>query len=61
MTFVARCITLHDMKPPAAITIRPTAEDYKILHTLGRKLGVNASAVIRQALRALAAKEGVKA
>ena len=48
------------MKPPAAITIRPTTEDYKILHTLGRKLGVNASAVIRQALRALAAKEGVK-
>jgi hypothetical protein len=56
-----QCITLKNMKPPQAITIRPTPKDYKILHTLCSKLGINASSVIRQALRLLAAKEKVKA
>ena len=55
-------IRLHDMKPsrtPRAVTIRPTVDDYRILTALRKKLGVNASAVIRQALRALAAKESI--
>jgi hypothetical protein len=45
---------------PKAITIRPTAEDYKIVVALCRKLEGNASSVIRQALRVLAEKQKVK-
>ena len=52
------------MKPPRtprAVTIRPTVDDYRILAALMKKLGVNTSAVVRMALRLLAAKEKVKA
>jgi len=52
--------TLHDMKKaPQAVTIRPTAEDNRILRDLCKKLGGTATSVIRHALRVLAAKEGV--
>jgi Arc/MetJ-type ribon-helix-helix transcriptional regulator len=59
--------TVHDMATtsrtvaPKAVTIRPTQEDNRILAALVRKLGINASAVIRQALRVLATKEKVRA
>lgn len=46
---------------PKAITIRPTPEDNRIVIALRRKLGINASAVTRQAWRLLAEKEKVKA
>jgi hypothetical protein len=45
---------------PTSIKFRP--EDRKIITALQQKLGVaDVSNIIRQALRALAAKEGVKA
>jgi len=54
--------TVHDMKKfPQAVTIRPTSEDNRILAALCKKLGGTATSVIRQALRVLAAKEGVTA
>jgi len=54
--------TLHDMKKaPQAVTIRPTAEDNRILQALCKKLGGSLTSVIRQALRVLAEKEGVRA
>lgn len=43
------------------IAMRPSLSDHKIVVALCRKLGVNASAVIRLGLRLLAEKEGVKA
>lgn len=43
------------------VTIRPTSEDQQLMDELGHKLGVSVSQVIRIALRALAAKEGVTA
>jgi len=46
-------------KAPQAVTIRPTAEDNRILRDLCKKLGGTATSVIRHALRVLAAKEGV--
>jgi Flp pilus assembly protein TadB len=46
---------------PKAITIRPSLEDFRIVVALRKKLGANASGVIRQALRLLAEKERVKA
>jgi hypothetical protein len=53
---------LHDMKKhPQAVTIKPTAEDNRIISLLSKKLGLNTTSVIRQALRLLAAKEGVTA
>jgi Arc/MetJ-type ribon-helix-helix transcriptional regulator len=39
------------------ISFKPTDEDRKILEWLKKKLGANASGVIRQALRALKEKE----
>jgi hypothetical protein len=54
-------ITLHDMAIPKALTIKPTPEDYRIVSALGKKLGLNTTSVIRQALRLLAEKEKVKA
>ena len=56
-----RCITLHDMNMPQAITIRPTPEDYKIVVALCKKKGGNLSSVTREAWRLLARKEKVKA
>jgi hypothetical protein len=54
--------TLHDMKKqPLAVTIRPTPEDNRIIAALCKKLGGSNTSVIRQALRVLAAKEGVTA
>jgi len=45
---------------PKLISIRPTAEDGRIVSQLRRKLGISASAVIRLGLRRLAEKEKVK-
>jgi len=53
---------LHDMKKqPQAVTIKPTPEDNRLISLLSKKLGLNTTSVIRQALRLLAAKEGVTA
>jgi hypothetical protein len=41
------------------ISIRPNPEDRKLLDALVKKLGVKPSELVRLALRALAAKEGV--
>jgi hypothetical protein len=43
------------------LTIRPTAEDKKLIAILRKKLGVEVSQIIRLGLRALATKEGVTA
>jgi hypothetical protein len=43
-----------------AVGFRLTVDDSRLLAALMKKLGVNPSAVLRQALRALAAKEEVK-
>jgi hypothetical protein len=43
------------------LTIRPTAEDKKLIAILRKRLGVEVSQIIRLGLRALAAKEGVSA
>lgn len=45
------------MSQPQIVTFRPTAEDYKILSALSRKLGIKRVDVLRQSLRLLAAKE----
>jgi hypothetical protein len=47
------------MKRPKNVGIKPTAEDYRILDALCKKLGGSPTSVIRQALRVLAAKEGL--
>jgi hypothetical protein len=49
------------MKQPKQIGLKPTTEDFKILTALCKKLGGSNTSVIRQALRVLAAKEGVTA
>ena len=49
------------MKHPQAVSIRPTAEDNKLIALLCKKLGGTATSVIRQALRLLADKEGLRA
>lgn len=50
------------IKVPAQKTWRPTLEDVKLLAELKAKMGVvNETDILRQALRALAAKEGVAA
>ena len=41
------------------ISIRPTAEDEKLIGLLHRKLGVDTSQIFRLAIRTLATKEGV--
>lgn len=43
------------------ITIRPTAQDRKIIGMLHKKLGVDTSQIFRLAIRVLAQKEGVTA
>jgi antitoxin component of RelBE/YafQ-DinJ toxin-antitoxin module len=43
------------------ITIRPTDEDRKLIAAFRKRLGVDVSQIIRLALRALAAKEGMTA
>jgi hypothetical protein len=40
------------------INFRPSAEDIRILKRLSKKLGINQTAVIRQALRCLNEKAG---
>lgn len=53
---------VHVMKKqPKAVTIKPTAEDNRIIASLSQKLGLNTTSVIRQALRLLAAKESITA
>jgi hypothetical protein len=44
---------------PTSVKFRP--EDKKIIVALQKKLGIDVSNIIRQAIRALAAKEGVNA
>jgi hypothetical protein len=62
-----RCHTLSRMvnavksKPAKLISIRPTAEDQKLVHLLHKKLGVDTSQLFRLAIRLLATKEGVTA
>lgn len=41
------------------ITIRPTADDRKLINLLCKKMGVSVSQIVRIGLRVLAAKEGV--
>jgi hypothetical protein len=49
-------------KIPTQKNWRPTPEDFKLLCDLKAKMGVlNETDIIRQALRALAAKEGLAA
>jgi antitoxin component of RelBE/YafQ-DinJ toxin-antitoxin module len=43
------------------LTIRPTAEDKKLIEKLCKQLGVSVSQIVRLGLRALATKEGVAA
>lgn len=43
-----------------ARSIRLTAEDRRILELLAQKLGVNQTAVIKQAIRRLAEREGIR-
>lgn len=43
------------------ISVRPTADDSKIVGALRKKLGVDVSQILRLALRALAEKEGLSA
>lgn len=59
MHYIARMAIKKKTTPN--VTIRPTLEDRKLMDELGHKLGVSVSQVIRIALRALAAKEGVSA
>lgn len=62
LTRVTTCITLRYMtsKTNPQGTIRWNAEDRKLITALRKKLGVQSiSDLMRQALRALAAKEGV--
>ena len=42
------------------VTIRPNADDCRLLAALSKKMGLNPSNVIRRALRTQAEKEGVK-
>ena len=43
------------------MSVRPTSDDWKLLDSLRKKLGVDASQIFRLGLRALATKEGVSA
>jgi hypothetical protein len=47
--------------PDPVTSVRFTRDDKKIIAALEKKLGINVTSLVRQALRALAAKEGVTA
>jgi hypothetical protein len=46
--------------PSTSVHFRANVEDMAILKRLGSKLGINQTAVVRQALRCLDKKEGGK-
>jgi len=65
LTGLLRGITLHCMarakltKHMQTTSLRLTADDRKVMEALRKKLGVDATQIVRLAIRALAAKERI--
>lgn len=56
----APCTTMSNKKP-AAIAMRPTKDDWRIMAKLREKFGVDNSQIIRLAIRCLADVENLRA